>query len=155
MRDLKVTEVMTHLVVTFRPQDTIYDAAQRLLSNRISGAPVTAGGRLVGVVSETDLVRALAPGHWEAARVAPAEGLAVLGVPSRDAHVCTVGEVMATKVVSIGADDSVWEAASLIDRHGVRRLPVVDDEGFVMGVLTRSDLVRAMAQVDQEPAGVG
>jgi CBS domain-containing protein len=153
MRTLNVSDVMTHLVLTFRREDTIYDAAQRLLSNRISGAPVVEGGHLVGVVSAADLVHALAPQHWEAAPIAPAAGLALLGVPSRDAHISTVGEVMATNLVSIGPDESVWEAASLIDRHGVRRLPVVDEEGFVVGVLTRSDLVRAMARGNEELDG--
>jgi CBS domain-containing protein len=153
MRALKVTDVMTHLVLTFRPEDTIYDAAQRLLTNRISGAPVVEGGRLVGVVSEADLVHALAPEHWRAGPMAPAAGLAVFGVPSRDAHISTVGEVMSTNTISIGPDESVWDAASLIDRHGVRRLPVVDEEGFVVGVLTRSDLVRAMARANQEADG--
>jgi CBS domain-containing protein len=153
MRIVKVSDVMTHLVLTFRPQDTIYDAAQRLLSNRISGAPVVEGGRLVGVVSAADLVHALAPQHWEAAPMAPVAGLALLGLPSRDAHITAVAEVMATNLVSIGPEESVWEAASLIDRHGVRRLPVVDEEGFVVGVLTRSDLVRAMARDNQKPGG--
>jgi CBS domain-containing protein len=153
MRTLKVSDVMTHLVLTFRREDTIYDAAQRLLSNRISGAPVVEGGRLVGVVSAADVVHALAPQHWEAAAIAPAASLALLDVPAHDAHNSTVGEVMAINLVSIGPEESVWEAASTIDRHGVRRLPVVDEEGFVVGVLTRSDLVRAMARGNEEHRG--
>jgi CBS domain-containing membrane protein len=52
---------------------------------------------------------------------------------------------MTKEVVSIGPEESVWEAASLIDRRSVRRLPVVDVDGHVIGVLTRSDLVRSMA----------
>jgi CBS-domain-containing membrane protein len=58
--------------------------------------------------------------------------------------------VMTKVVVTIGANDSIWEAASLIDWHGVRRLPVIDDEGFVVGVLARSDLVRCMARSHEE-----
>jgi CBS domain-containing protein len=77
----------------------------------------------------------------------------LLGVPSRDAHISTVGEVMATNLVAIGPQESVWEAASLIDRHGVRRLPVVDEDRFVVGVVTRSDLIRAMARGIQEVGG--
>lgn len=155
MRDLMVTDVMTHLVVMFRPQDTLYDAARRLMANRISGAPVAEGGRLVGVLSETDLVGALAPDQWEGTYPTPAGGFAVLGVPRRDAHVSTVAEVMATDVVSIGAGESVGKAAWLMDRHGVRRLPVVDEEGFVTGIVTRSDLVRAMARTAEPAAADG
>lgn len=59
--DSTVEEAMTHLVVTLRPNDKIPDAAKRLLANQIRGAPVVDGGRVVGVISEVDLVRAYAP----------------------------------------------------------------------------------------------
>jgi CBS domain-containing protein len=147
MKTLRVSDVMTHLVVTLRPADTIPKARQQLLSNRISGAPVVEEGKLVGVVSETDLVRLYA---------SPAFGDSLL-TPSREGprgefHVTTVGDVMSRNVVSIGQEESVWRAASLIDRYGVRRLPVVDVEGYVVGVLARSDLVRAMARSDEAVA---
>jgi CBS domain-containing protein len=149
---------MTHLVATFRSQDTIYDAAQRLGANRISGAPVVEGGKLVGVVSETDLLRSLA---LEKGREAPFAPSAAITLPllldgsatPRDAG--RVADVMSTEVVSIGPEASVRNAAEVIDRFGFRRLPVVDDEGFVVGILTRSDLVRAMVRRDQNAARSG
>jgi CBS domain-containing protein len=52
---------------------------------------------------------------------------------------------MSCDVVSISPEASVWEAAVTIDRYGVRRLPVIDGDGLVMGVIARSDLIRAMA----------
>ena len=64
----------------------------------------------------------------------------------------TVGDVMTLEVVSIPPEASVWEAASLMHRREVRRLPVVDADDYVVGVLTRSDLVRAMARSDEEIA---
>lgn len=70
----------------------------------------------------------------------------VRGTPRPDARYSTVGDVMTKDVVTIGPSDSIWKAASLIDRHGVRRLPVVDAEGVVIGILARSDLVRCMAR---------
>ena len=147
MKDLMVKEAMTHLVVTLRPQDKLTDAVKRLLSNRISGAPVVEGGRLVGVVSEADLVKAFMPssprGFFPAA--SPLMFLLVRGTPRPEARYSAVGDVMTKDVVTIGPNDSIWEAASLIDRYGVRRLPVVDAGGFVIGVLARSDLVRCMA----------
>lgn len=154
MNDIRVSDVMTHLVVTFRTQDTIQQAAQRLLSNRISGAPVVERGRLVGVVSEADLVAAYAPPAPNGTHFVAADPLMFLlrGTVPRAVHHTTVGDVMTKNVISISPDASVWEAASLIDRHRIRRLPVVDAEGYVVGVLARSDLVRAMARSDDDIA---
>ena len=152
MNALRARDVMTHLVVTFRPEDKILHAAKRLLSNRIGGAPVVDDGGLVGVVSEADLVKAYAPPArrgFPFVAPSPLMLLVLRGAPRREAHNTTVGDVMTRDVVSIGPDASIWEAASLIDRHGVRRLPVVDSEGYVVGVLTRSDLVRCMARGDE------
>jgi CBS domain-containing protein len=70
--------------------------------------------------------------------------------PSLEIRHWVVGDVMTKDVVTIRPDDSIWEAASLIDRHGVRRLPVVDDEDYVVGILARSDLVRCMARTYEE-----
>lgn len=67
MNEVKVKDVMTNLVVALGPRDTIEQAAQRLLSNRISGTPVVDEGKLVGIVSETDLVQT----HAQAARGTP------------------------------------------------------------------------------------
>lgn len=150
MDDMKVQDVMTHLVVTFRPEDTIRQAAARLVGNRISGAPVVEGGRLVGIVSEADLVPALA--H-------PALGTAALGAPDAMSFLLrgvvlppdtstTVAGVMTTRVITVSPESSVWEAAALIDRHGIRRLPVVDADGYVVGIIARADLVRSMAGGD-------
>lgn len=151
MNEIKVSDVMTHLVVTFRPQDSIQEAARRLLRNRISGAPVVDGGRLVGIVSEADLVAAYVP----PARTSPlsaADPLMFLlrGAAPRADEGTTVADAMTKDVVTASPEMSLWHAASMIDRHGIRRLPVVDSEGYVVGILARADLVRAMARSDDE-----
>lgn len=148
MDELKIKDVMTHLVVTLRPKDSIADAAKKLVSNRISGAPVVDDGRLVGVVSEADLMKAFTPPLRRGARLAPDPLMFLLlrGSPPQDPRHSVVRDVMATRVVTIGQDESIWEAASKMDRYGVRRLPVVDNEGFVVGVVARGDLVRCMAR---------
>jgi len=154
MNDIRIRHVMTHLVVTLRPQDTIQEAARQLLGNRISGAPVVEHGLLVGVVSEADLVAAYAPPARSGSPFVATDPLMFLlrGTVPRRLHHTTVGDVMTTQVISVSPGASVWEAASLIDRHGIRRLPVVDEDGYVVGVLARADLVRAMARGDEEVA---
>ena len=155
MDDPRVKDVMTHLVVTLRPEDTIPQAAKRLLSNRISGAPVAEGGKVVGVVSEADLVRAfMPPTDRSSPFMAPHPMMfLVRGSAPREVHNITVADVMTEKVISVRPHESIWEAASLIDRHGVRRLPVLDSDGYVIGVVTRSDLVRGMARLHEVAAG--
>lgn len=150
MNALKVKDMMTHLVVTLRPNDTLHEASRRMLRNRISGTPVVAEGKLVGVVSEADLVQAYMPPARIAREPATTDPLMFLlrGGPSRPAHNRRVADVMTEDVVSIPPEASVWEAASLIDRSGIKRLPVVDDQGYVVGVVARADLVKVMARDD-------
>lgn len=155
MSALKVGDVMTHLVVTLRPQDSISDAAQRLLRNRISGAPVVEDRKLVGVISEADLMAvytAPAPNRMGFAGPDPLAYLLSGRLPIQSQGV-TVGDMMTKKVVSVSAEASVRQAARLIDRYGIRRLPVVDSDNYVVGVLARSDLVRALARGDEDIKG--
>jgi len=150
MNEIKVSDVMTQLVVTFRPQDSIHEAARRLLRNRISGAPVVEDGRLAGIVSEADLVAAFtSPARGETAFTAP-DPLSFLlrGFVPRSGTGTTISDVMTAAVITVSPGDSVWEAASLIDRHGIRRLPVVDRDGYLVGIVARADLVRCMARSD-------
>ncbi|HYI46450.1 MAG TPA: CBS domain-containing protein [Actinomycetota bacterium] len=152
MNDIKVGDVMTNMVVTLRPQDPISEAARRLVSNRISGAPVVEDGRLVGIISEADLVAAYAEPPRTGSAYGPANPLMFLihgRVPAIE-HKPTVADVMTADVVKVSADTSIWEAASLIDRHGIRRLPVVDSQDVVVGVLARADLVRVMARSNDD-----
>jgi CBS domain-containing protein len=151
MNKIIVDDVMTHLVATLRSEDTIEDAGRLLVSNRISGAPVVQEGKLVGLVSEADLVRAFVPPHAGF----PFEAIdpftfQVRGNEWRVVPGACVRDVMSRDVVSITKDASVWEAASLLDRFGFRRLPVVDGAGYVVGILARSDLVRAMARSESD-----
>ncbi len=154
MNDIKVKDVMTHLVVTFGPQDTIQEAARRLLANCISGAPVVEQDRLVGVVSESDFVSAYAPQAHSGARFVGAGPLMFLlpGIKPLAVH-HTVGDVMTEKVISVSLEASVWEAASLINRYGIGRLPVVNGKGRLVGLLARADLVRTMTRTDEDVAG--
>lgn len=150
MNKIRVDDLMTHFVVTLRPEDTIEDAARMLGQNGIRGAPVVQERKLVGLVSEADLLRAFAPPRGSTDVGISALAFLLRGTPPRSVHSAPVRDVMSEDVVSISLDASVWEAASLLDRHGLRRLPVIDGEGYLIGILTRSDLVRAMARTDPD-----
>ncbi len=146
MRDLKVKDVMTRRVVTVEPGDTIYGATKRLAEHHITGAPVVHEGKVVGMIAERDIVRAALPPM-------PGEGgmSALEAVTHPDAikdrpEKKTVAEVMRTLVVEISPEASVWEAAAEMDHRGVNRLPVVDDSGALVGIMSRADLVKVMAE---------
>ncbi len=147
MNTSKAADVMTSLVVTVRPDHSLQEAALLMASNGISGAPVVEGRRLLGVVSEADIVGAYAPPATRGSAFLPNHPLMVLLRGDVHKHVdgVKVRDIMSSDVVSISPDASVWQAASLIDAHGVRRLPVMDGNALV-GIVTRSDIVRAVAR---------
>ena len=146
-----VVDVMSRDVITVRPQTPLNEAIQILAERRIGGMPVVDdAGLLVGVISETDLM-------WQETGVNPPAYIMFLdsviylqnpGNYERDLHKAlgqTVGEVMTSEAIAVTSEKSMREAAKLMHEKNVRRLPVVDDTGNVVGILTRGDILRAMA----------
>lgn len=146
-----VTDAMTRDPIVVRPETPLNEAIQTLAERRISGLPVVdEQGQLVGIISETDLM-------WQETGVTPPayimflDSVIFLKNPAqyeRDLHKAlgqTVGEVMSSEPISISPDKPLKEAAQIMHEREVRRLPVVDDAGQVIGILTRGDIVRAMA----------
>ncbi len=146
-----VADVMSHNPILVSPQTPLKEAIQILAEKRISGLPVIDdAGKLVGIISETDLM-------WQETGVTPPAYIMILdsviylqnpGTYERDLHKAlgqTVGEVMSKNPVAISPDKSLREAAQLIQNHKVQRLPVLDNGGNVIGILTRGDIIRAMA----------
>ncbi|MBF2078513.1 MAG: CBS domain-containing protein [Synechococcales cyanobacterium T60_A2020_003] len=149
-----VADVMTLNPVTVQDDAPLNEAIRLLAEHRISGLPVTnADGDLVGVISESDLM-------WQETGVTPPAYIMVLDSviylenPSRyerELHKAlgqTVAEVMSKDVVKVSSDMPLRKAAQIMhDRH-VRRLPVLDADGKIVGILTRGDIVRYMATHD-------
>ncbi len=146
-----VADAMTPLPVVVKPQTPLNEAIKILAERRISGLPVVGDDdRLVGIISETDLM-------WQETGVTPPayimflDSVIYLQNPAtyeRELHKAlgqTVGEVMSSDPISISADKPLKEAAQLLHDRDVRRLPVVDANNLVIGILTRGDIVRAMA----------
>ncbi|MBC5794422.1 CBS domain-containing protein [Sphaerospermopsis sp. LEGE 00249] len=146
-----VAEVMTHNPIMVNPQTPLKEAIQILAEKRISGLPViNDAGKLVGIISETDLM-------WQETGVTPPAYIMFLdsviylqnpGAYERDLHKAlgqTVGEVMSKNPLTITPDKSLKEAAKIIQEHKVHRLPVLDITSKVIGILTRGDIIRAMA----------
>jgi CBS domain-containing protein len=141
---MRVSDVMTSDVVTLTPSSTLKEAADTFLAHGISGLPVVDGRRVVGVLSESDIVAKETSGYSNG-DVAAGEAQHL----RREREARTVGEAMTASPVTIEAWVSVWAAADLMTVHDVNRLPVVDRGGLLVGIVTRDDLVRAFARSDE------
>ena len=152
MNEIKVKDVMTHLVVMAYENDPIQQLAGRLVRNRISGVPVVRDGKVIGVVSELDIAQALVvPANVDhGLETADVISILLRSTPAVHKHVRTVADVMSSPAFTIGPEMSLFSAARQMDRHGVKRLPVVDDEGYLVGIISRGDLVRAMTRNDDD-----
>jgi CBS-domain-containing membrane protein len=147
----RVRDVMTTSVVTVDRITPYKEIASLLFEHQISGVPVLALGRqVVGVVSEGDLIAPLErrprrrSGHGGRLRQRARRG---------QAHTeLTAGEMMTAPAVTIHADASVAAAARLMNAHNVRRLPVVDDTGKLVGLVSRRDLISVFLRPDAEIA---
>lgn len=152
MADVMVKDIMTRLVVRLYPDDGVKEAAERLAANGISGAPVVEDGKVVGIVSEADLIRSLAPPAPVDRGTSVFDALELLGAQRSHGlvHGTTVREVMSPFVVQIPEATSIWKAASIMERRGVKRLPVVDGDDNLIGIVSRADLVKTMARDDDQ-----
>lgn len=151
---MNVADIMTRPVITATSKTTIAEAAGLMLQHRISGLPVlNANGELIGVVTEGDLLRRAETGteprhpRWLEFLIMPGR----LAQEYTNAHARYVGEVMTTDVVSVTPQDSLTEVVRLMERHRVKRLPVVE-AGRLVGIVSRANLVRAMLCNLSEPA---
>jgi CBS domain-containing protein len=144
-----VSDVMTTSVVTADPV-TPYQEIDRLLTERrISGVPVLRIGRkVIGVVSEADLLAA----EDETARQARlTSALGRRWRLRRQPHVnLTAERLMTTPAITIGADATIPAAARLMNTHRVSRLPVVNDHGELVGIVSRRDLLSVFLRPDDD-----
>ncbi|HEU0154761.1 MAG TPA: CBS domain-containing protein [Stellaceae bacterium] len=155
---MNARDVMTTEVITVNPETTVQALAALLSEKSISGAPVVdATGRLVGIVSEGDLLHRAETGterrvqhrrSWWLDSVAAEEEAA------RDyvkAHGRTVNDIMSRNVVSVSETTELGEIAHVLETKKVKRVPVVRD-GRVVGIVSRANLVRALATTSSAPA---
>ena len=148
---MQVRDVMTTDVRSVRPETSLKDVAVLLVKTGISGVPVRdEAGRVLGVVSEQDILlkEQGPPDRPDGAlrrvfrRVDEAE---VAKAAAR-----TASEAMTAPPVTIAPERAVAAAARLLVEHGIKRLPVVDRDGRLVGIVTRTDLVRVFTRSDPE-----
>jgi CBS domain-containing protein len=147
---MKLSEVMTSDPIPVGPETPLKDVAAILLEHRISGVPVI-GERLevLGVVSEADIIaKEVGPDPRDRRLIAWLFG--GRHVDEEKIAARTAGEAMTTPPNTVGPGETVAEAARLMTANEIKRLPVVDDDGALIGIVTRTDLVRAFTRSDEE-----
>ncbi|NOX22085.1 MAG: CBS domain-containing protein [Actinobacteria bacterium] len=143
---MHVLDAMTTDVLTIGPDDSLKGAARLMLARGVSGLPVIdADNKLVGIVTEADFVRQEAERSLHSRRRLLAT---VFGDGDAREHGETVRDVMTASPLVVTADARIAEAARVMNERGVKRLPVVDSEGSLIGIISRADIVAAYVRPD-------
>lgn len=148
-----VGEVMTSEVVEAHPETSSKDVARLLDRHRVSGLPVVDhDDKVIGVISETDLMhrQAASSGLGRGRRFREPARQRSAGHAATAARATTAEELMSTPAVTVHPEQRVADAARIMERHRVDRLPVVDEEDRLIGIATRRDLLQVFLRTDDE-----
>ena len=124
---LKAKDIMAKNVVTIKPDATLAEAIKMLIAEKISGVPVVnAGGKMVGLISEKDILNLAFSGNLNNTKVE---------------------EIMTREVVSFSSDTDIDRIALVIGERQFRRVPIVDG-GKVVGIVSRRDIIRNVLPIE-------
>ena len=150
-----VKDYMKKDVISFKPDDSIFTVAESFYKHHISGAPVVEGNEVIGVISETDIIKfmrisipeeseATAEPHLLTLLLAGlVKGRIALKKSLEKLAEIEVKDLMCNVVISITSDHSIPDAATVMCKNKVNRLPVIDN-GKLVGILSRADLIKAL-----------
>lgn len=150
---MKARDIMSKNVITVGRETSVHDIAQLMTSKRISGVPVvTEDGTILGIVSESDLLRRAELGtepqrKWWLSFFSDPD---LLARQYRKTHGLKAEDVMSRPVVTVDENADLGEIANTLERRRVKRLPVVRD-GKLVGIISRADIVKALSQSEPQP----
>ncbi|MEU3459330.1 CBS domain-containing protein [Streptomyces sp. NPDC006733] len=154
MRHNRITDVMTTEVVKAVYGTPFKTVAERLSRHRISGLPVVdADDQVIGVISETDLMMRQAAAADGGGAGGGSWWGRLSGSARRErnkARARTAGQLMSQPPITVRAEESIAEAARTMVQHRVERLPVIDEQDRLVGIVTRRDLLRVFLRPDSE-----
>jgi CBS domain-containing protein len=147
-------DVMTRTVITVPPDADVAEIARIMLEKRVSGLPVVENGAPIGIISESDLLRRPETGtEWHA----PSWLELFLSRSSLAAdyvrtHARTARDVMTKELVTASEDTPVSEIAELMETHRIKRVPVLSQDGRIIGIVSRINLLQGLARACPPPA---
>ena len=119
---MQVNEVMTKDIVTINSDDTVLEACKRYNRDKIGCLLVLRAGCMAGIITERDIIKRII-------------------IMSKDPFVTKVEEIMSKEIITISPTADVKEAASLMGRNEIKKLPVVSEDGKPVGIITITDIV--------------
>lgn len=153
---MKVRKIMKRKVVTVGPRDSVARVLKLFSSKRISGVPVVEDGKVVGMVTEGDIIAKLDVGSPRVRMasspdflllMASLKGAKEAGEKARALGTLSVSEIMTREVFVAGPESTINEVAGIMQEKGVNRVPVIDGRGRMVGIVARQDIVRALVNL--------
>ena len=149
-----VEDIMSRNVVTLDADTPVQEIARIFRENNISGAPVLENGKLVGIVTGIDLIARHARIHYPRylpfldARI-PLENPSEYKEMLRKVLGTTAKDIMTKKVVTVSPDAELEELATLMVERKVNPVPVVDEDGKIVGIVSQADVVRVIEELEK------
>ena len=153
---MQVKDIMKKDIITFNPDDTIKQVSEKLSKNNISGAPVVDNGKLVGIISELDIIGHIRKTSKEYDMVFIPTSITNFGIIDfKDVDIKNIDEaylkvsetpvskLMKRDIISTKPEELAKNAATLMVDNKINRIPVVDDEKLV-GIVTRGDIIKGV-----------
>ncbi|ADD09116.1 putative signal transduction protein with CBS domains [Aciduliprofundum boonei T469] len=160
---MEIKDIMNKDVITLSPEMTIKDAYELFVKNHISGAPVVdPHGKLLGILTTKDILKIIKnrmedigiyvfPTPFDFMEVLPIEIPEESKATFESIANTKVGEIMERRVHYVNPDTDIYEALELLVKKGISRLPVVNENKKVVGIITRSDVLKALAKSNEIP----
>ena len=144
---------MSKRVITVDPETEIKDAVKIMAENNISGLVVVERGKIVGILSESDILKVLKSSFPEIKTTNVTLTLLLLikkGLEfykqAKSIAKLKVKDLMTKNVISIKPDNTIEEAATIMCEKDIRRLPVVDEDGNLIGIISRTDILKSLVK---------
>jgi CBS domain-containing protein len=153
---MKIKDIMTTNVIFCNPDDLVKDASRLMRENNVSGIPIVDEGKVLGIITENDILRLLEVPERDSQLWLPSP-FEIIEVPIRELisweeakhaldnkGALRVSDVMSSPAITAGPEDSLEKVASRMVKHKINRVPVVE-EGMLVGIASRQDIIRGLA----------
>ncbi|MEM5834340.1 MAG: CBS domain-containing protein [Candidatus Aenigmatarchaeota archaeon] len=137
---LKVKDVMSKNVITVSPEQSIMEVVKILAESKVSGLPVVKEGKIVGIITEADILDLVGKKNL----------LAIDEGALKEKGVTKVKEIMKKVVIVANEEDGLDRAVLLMSLYKVKRLPVVDKKNNIVGIIARDDIIKSLAKLMAE-----